>query len=95
MAAIAEDTVMHVIDGVPIVFRKGTGNKKYQAILPDGRKVQFGDVNYQQYEDKIGLWSHLDHGDLKRRQSYRARHGAQGHFKKRYSPAWFSWHLLW
>lgn len=92
---MAEETVVRVVGGVPIAFRRGTKNKKYQAILPDGKTVQFGDVNYQHYRDKIGLWSHLDHGDEKRRKNYRARHGAQGHYKKKFSPAWFSWKLLW
>ena len=42
-----------------------------------------------------GLFTHLNHGDAARRKAFKARHGAQGHYKKQFSPAWFSWHFLW
>ena len=64
-------------------LEKGSGNKKYTAIIqtPDGnktRKISFGAVGYQQYKDSTGLgvWSHLDHGDSKRRKAYFSRHSA-------------------
>ena len=82
-------------------WKRGTGNKKYKVIIhyPGDRKktVQFGDKRYQQYKDKtpLKLYSRKNHNDPERRAAYRKRHGAQGHHKKKYSPAWFSWKYLW
>ena len=83
-------------------FEKSTRkNKKYNAILQNkktGRQVRvpFGDVRYQQYKDTtgLGLYSHKDHGDKKRRASYKARHSVyvqDGY----YSPGFFSMRYLW
>jgi hypothetical protein len=36
-----------------IVFVKGPGFKKYTAILPNGKKVHFGDKRYEQYKDSV------------------------------------------
>jgi hypothetical protein len=52
-----------------IRFQKGPYPKKYQAILPDGKKVNFGDQRYEHFKDRVPkrlggkLWSHLDHKD--------------------------------
>ena len=84
-----------------IKFVKSTRrNKKYDAILEDnGRitKVSFGDSRYEHFKDRtgVGAWKHLDHNDTKRRELFRKRHGAQGHYKVKYSPAWFSYYYLW
>ena len=53
-------------------------NKKYAAKSPSGRWIHFGDTRYSQYRDVtgLGLYSHLDHNDPKRRVAYRKRHGA-------------------
>tara|TARA_R110000765_G_scaffold33330_2_gene76448 strand:- start:4470 stop:4727 length:258 start_codon:yes stop_codon:yes gene_type:complete len=59
-------------------FRSQAKNKKYAVyIMKDGRKkkINFGDSRYQQFKDKIGEFSSLDHGDPKRRKLYFARHG--------------------
>jgi hypothetical protein len=41
--------------------------------MENGKKhsFNFGDINYQQYNDKIGLYKRLDHNDKKRRELYR------------------------
>ena len=84
-----------------IRFEKGAGNFKYTAILPDGRRVSFGDRRYQHYKDRIGLWKALDHNDRKRRANYRKRHAAirtndgRRAIDIKYSPAWFSYRYLW
>lgn len=90
-----------------IRFVKGPGYKKYTAILPDGKRVNFGDRRYQHYKDVVpkrlggGIWSKKDHLDRERRKNYRRRHGALKckNGKKcisiRYSPAWFSYYFLW
>lgn len=67
--------------------------KRFTVYLPSGKKVHFG------------IWppaqgTFLDHGDKKKRDAYRARHGAilRGG-KKAYldpeSPSYWSWNVLW
>lgn len=77
-------------------------NKKYMAtIKKTGQKVHFGDKRYEQYKDQIGHYSYLDHLDPERRKYYRARHSkildGDGNiaYKVPYSPAWFSYYMLW
>ncbi len=48
-------------------------NKKYSVFTPSGKKIHFGDKRYEQYKDKIGKYSHLDHNDEKRRERYLKR----------------------
>lgn len=71
------------------------------------RRVSFGHRDYQHYKDRVprglggGLWAHKDHGDRGRRINYRTRHagvlGRDGKpaYRKRYTPAWFSYYFLW
>lgn len=88
-------------------FVRGPGKYKYTAILPDGKRVNFGHRDYQHYRDSVprsmggGLWSSKDHGNQSRRENYRRRHsgvrtksGERAYLKK-YSPSWFSYHYLW
>ena len=88
-------------DGVVLEWMKGTGYKKYKVrvIRPNGttKTVQFGDRRYQHFKDKtpLKLYSSKDHKDPKRKKNYQARHGAQGHQKKKYSASWFAWNYLW
>ena len=66
-------------------------------------KVKFGNKNYEHYEDSTPtkFWSHLNHGDKKRRSNYRTRHEAilnkkgEQVYKVEYTPAWFSYNYLW
>ena len=45
-----------------ITFEKSkVKNKKYAAILPNGKIVNFGDKRYQQYEDRTPLKLSLIH----------------------------------
>ena len=85
-----------------VKFQKSKAkNKKYSAILKNKETnrtvtVNFGDKRYQQYNDStgLGLYSHLNHNDKKRRSLYRARHKV--HLKPGYySPAFFSYKYLW
>lgn len=53
--------------------------KKYRAtVMIDGRekKVDFGDTRYFQFKDStpLKLYSHLDHGDVKRLHAFYLRH---------------------
>lgn len=66
--------------------------KKYYAEV-GGRKVHFGDVRYQQYHDKMGRYSHLDHLNPARRASYKTRHHKDR--LARGTPGWFADQILW
>ena len=75
--------------------------KKYAAIIRSKqtsatRRINFGASDMDQYKDSTGLgkFSSRDHGDLKRRRAYRARH--RTYYDENYlSPAYFSWNFLW
>ena len=71
--------------------RKG---KKYDTILPDGRRVPFGSSVHSQWKDTTPLkaYKHLDHGDSKRRANYFARHGRDA---EKHSAKYFSHKYLW
>ncbi len=75
-------------------------NKKYSVYVAGGKLIHFGDRNMEQYHDKIGRWSSLNHGDKERRKRYLAR--AKGiknkngySWKDRNSPNYYSVHYLW
>lgn len=88
-------------------FVLGPGRYKYTAILKNGRRVNFGHRDYQQFRDSVpkglggGKWSRKDHKDLERRTNYRTRHSnvmtknGTPAYKVKYSPSWFSYHYLW
>jgi hypothetical protein len=77
--------------------------KKYAAKTPSGRWVHFGDTRYQHYNDitGLGLYSHLNHLDPKRRIAYRKRHGAIKLKTGKLAvldpeqSAYYSWRFLW
>lgn len=85
-----------------ITFEKSkTKNKKYDMILQNLVnnkivRISFGDSRYEQFKDStgIGLYTHKDHGDLKRRQLYRQRH-AKDIRPGYYSPGYASYYFLW
>ena len=59
-------------------FKSKAKNKKYSVYVMKGGKkrlIHFGDSRYEQFKDKIGEFSHLDHGDKKRKKNYHSRHG--------------------
>ena len=81
--------------------RSRTKHKKYDGILQNKKtkryvRVPFGSSSHEQYHDSSGLklYSHLDHGDSKRRINYKKRHSV---FIKPgyYSPGDFALRFLW
>ena len=72
-------------------FEKSSRKHKKYMVRVNGKLVHFGDNRYQQYRDKIGLYSMLDHGDKERRKRYYARHGKA----VKHSAKWFSHKYLW
>jgi len=73
-------------------------HKKYSVyVLSNTGKpklISFGDNRYQQFFDKLGLYSHLNHEDPKRRNNYRRRH-ANDHINDPNYPGFWSYNYLW
>jgi hypothetical protein len=84
-----------------IEFKKSkTKHKKYDAVLMHKKTnklkvVPFGDARYEQFKDStgLGIYSHLNNNDSKRRTSYRRRHDGEQHNK--YSSGYFAYNYLW
>jgi len=88
-------------------FDIGPGRFKYTAVMRNGKRVNFGSRDYQQYKDSVprrlggGQWSDKDHMDKDRRESYRRRHAGilnrdgKPAYKVKYSPSWFAYNYLW
>ena len=75
-------------------------NKKYVAILLNKKtgkekRVNFGDNSLGQYNDStgLGLYSHLDHNDKKKRENFKKRFARL--LDKKYSATWFADRYLW
>lgn len=80
------------------IKKSNVKNKKYTALLKNKetgkiKKIHFGDSRYQQYKDKLGKYTHLDHNDEKRRQNYIKRHSVNSF--EPYSANYFSLKYLW
>jgi hypothetical protein len=76
-----------------IVYWKSTRkDKKWMSITPQGRKVHWGDPNMKDY---------TQHHSEKRRKSYKKRHSGiilkngKRAIDRKYSPAWYSYHVTW
>ena len=57
------------------VFKVSDRKDKKYKVYYNNKWIHFGNKNYQHYKDNTGLgvYSHLDHKDKKRRTSYQAR----------------------
>ena len=74
------------------------GKHKYVGILEHKtrgttKQVPFGDRQYEQYHDKLGVYSNLDHHDKKRQENFLRRHAKN--IDHKYSSGWFSKVCLW
>ena len=49
-------------------------NKKLMTVV-NNKTIHFGQLPYEHFKDKTGIWSKLDHGDQKRRKNYLNRAG--------------------
>ena len=60
-----------------VKLKKSTRKNKKYMVLHKGKWIHFGDTRYQQFKDQtmLKLYSHLDHGDVRRKKLYYARHG--------------------
>tara|TARA_Y100000004_G_C8725101_1_gene331804 strand:+ start:189 stop:497 length:309 start_codon:yes stop_codon:yes gene_type:complete len=80
-------------------------NKKYSVYVKgdDGKTklINFGDKRYEQFKDKIGHYSYLNHNDKERRKRYLTR--AKGiknkkgelTYKDKNTPNYWSVNFLW
>lgn len=57
------------------IFKKSERKDKKYKVFYNGNWIHFGHRKMQQYRDStgLGLYSHLDHLDKRRRDNYRAR----------------------
>jgi broad specificity phosphatase PhoE len=69
-------------------------NSRFVIIRPDGKKINFG------FWDG-GNHAYIDHGDIKKRKAWRARHskillkdGTPAYMSKD-SPDYYAWRILW
>lgn len=84
-------------------FRKSTRKNKKYDVFYNNKWISFGNVNYNHYRDATGLgvYSHLDHNDPKRRAAYRARHSkiflkdGTPAYKNKNQPSYWSYYYLW
>jgi hypothetical protein len=69
-------------------------NKKYDVYKNGKYLTSFGDIRYQQYEDKTPLkyYSYLNHFDERRRNNYYSRFGRNPKFE---SALFFAHKYLW
>lgn len=57
-------------------FKSTAKNKKYAVYVIKGDKkrlIHFGDSRMEQFKDKLGEYSNLDHNDKERRKRYLSR----------------------
>lgn len=83
--------------------------KKYMVETPSGKTVHFGDTRYKQFKDATGLnlYTHLDHGDEKRRTNFlrrmkairnnnrNSKEGSQPLWEDKNSALYYSVNYLW
>ena len=60
--------------------------KRFVMILPNKKKVHFGDTRYSNY---------TKHKDKKRKENYIARHSKLKNWNKKNTAAYFSRYILW
>jgi hypothetical protein len=67
-------------------------NKKYDVYKNGKYLLSFGSIINQQYYDKLGHYSNLNHLDQVRRDNYYKRFGKNA---KKDTAKWFSHNYLW
>jgi len=83
-------------DGYKFVAPSKTKHKKYDVydIQTDKKIASFGDNRFQQFHDSISsYYSHLNHGDNKRRILYKLRHKKD--LANKHGAGYFSYKYLW
>jgi hypothetical protein len=85
---IAQKKLNKYIGKYTPLFLSTRKDKKYMVLDPDGKKVHFGNINYEDFSK---------HMDLQRRASYISRaSNIKGDWEKnKYSPNNLAIHVLW
>lgn len=78
-------------DGKYPIYASDKPAKKYYALV-NGKRVYFGATGYQQYKDRVGLYSKDDHLDPERRARFYMRHPVD---YPEGSADWFAKKVLW
>ena len=82
-------------------YTKSTRKGKKLMVKVNNVIIHFGNVDYQHYKDKTGIWSSLNHFDKKRRNNYLTRSAGitnkEGKLTKddKTSPNYHSRKILW
>jgi len=85
--------MIYKLDGYEFIAPSIRKNKKYDVLKNGKYLASFGDVRYQQFYDKIGAYSHLNHYDPIRRERYIKRHNKDiNNYNK---AGYFSYYYLW
>jgi hypothetical protein len=82
---IKKKLIEHNYDDIIYLDYANDGRHKYMVITSDGKKIKFGNINYEDY---------LIHKDKKRRDNFRNRNKRFLNYDK-YSPAQLSYNILW
>jgi hypothetical protein len=78
-------------------YEKSTRAGKKLMVKVGGKTIHFGSTASGHYKDRTGIWSSKDHGDKKRRASFRARMGGvkkKDGSKAAADPGSAAWHAL-
>ena len=94
---IGKWSYIQIGDDIYRLSKSSRKNKKYDVFLFDDDNkwkyiISFGDSRYQQFKDKLKLYSGLDHLDKTRKKNYYARHGESA---DKSSAKFWSNNILW
>jgi hypothetical protein len=69
-------------------------DKRFSIISPSGKKINFGLYPFK------GQGTFIDHGDIKIRDAWRARHSkilknGKKAYEDKESPEYYNWNILW
>ena len=81
-------------------YEKSTKKNKKLMTTVNNKVIHFGQLPYEHFKDKTGIWSKLDHGDKKRQTAYLNRssgHKRNGKISKDdpTSPNYHARRILW
>ena len=91
------------MEGVKVgkyIYSKSNRKGKKLMTVVNNKTIHFGDISMEHFKDKTNIFKGLNHNDIKRRESYRAR--AKG-IKDKNGISWnnpmsanyHSYHILW
>jgi hypothetical protein len=82
-------------------YYKSTRPSKKLMVKVENTWIHFGDSSMEHYQDKTGIWKHLDHLDKDRRSNYQKRAkgirniNGKNTWTNPNSANFHSYHILW